>query len=193
MGFFADRPRPAVVEPASSEIEFLGSGMLPRRRVLPGQVATRIVVFHTSAAVLVFDHFEVYPTGVGFRANLQLRDSSVRLDDLVLYGAYPWSSSDEPPEEFLRLGVVFSDGSSWSNIDFVEFGEDRPGPTLEFLDGAGGAGSWTMNVWISPLPPDGELAFIAEWPVFGIAETRATIDAAELRRAADRVEELWPS
>jgi hypothetical protein len=45
-------------------------------------------------------------------------------------------------------------------------------------------------VW--PLPPAGTLAFVCEWPLRGIVETRAEIDAAPILEAAGRAEVLWP-
>ena len=48
-----------------------------------------------------------------------------------------------------------------------------------------------MNQWLGPLPPEGPLTFIAEWPKFGISETSASVDGAAIRAAADDVEGLW--
>ena len=84
-----------------------------------------MVVFRTADAVLVIDHFEAYRDGVGFRVNLQVREPSDRIDDLFFYESYSWSRPGEPPDDFLRLGVVFSDGSTWSNIDSPPAGEAR--------------------------------------------------------------------
>ena len=48
-----------------------------------------------------------------------------------------------------------------------------------------------MNQWLWPLPPDGPLTFIAEWPKFGIGETSVSVDGGEIRAAAETVEDLW--
>jgi hypothetical protein len=163
--------------------------------MLPGQVAARAVLFHTADAVLVFDHFDVYRHGIRFRIELQLRERNEQVED------WPWEPFEALrrarggglPDELLRLGVVFSDGSRWSNIDARTAGiEPASGPTLEFLDGGGSEIDWNANAWLAPIPPAGPLTFIAEWPLYGIAETQVTIDAAELTQAADRVEDLWP-
>ncbi len=104
------------------------------------------------------------------------------------------------PDEFMRLGVAFADGSGWSNFDahastgWASFPmpPQRPGGPLLVPRGAGGGdGGWHMNQWLWPLPPDGPLTFIAQWPAFDVEETSVVVDAGELRRAADRSEVLW--
>jgi hypothetical protein len=41
-------------------------------------------------------------------------------------------------------------------------------------------------------PPTGPLEFVCEWPAFGVAETRAVIDAQLVLDAAGRSTRLWP-
>jgi hypothetical protein len=49
---------------------------------------------------------------------------------------------------------------------------------------AGGGGRWSYKFWVSPLPPEGPVTFVCEWPAFDIEETyrelegRRFIDAA---------------
>lgn len=168
----------------------------PPRGVLPGYAPTRAVVFRTDEAILIAGRFDVYRTGVEFTLELQVRNEDEIYD-------VPWelqhrhglrrSADGELPEEFLRLGVLYADGSSWSNVDaFVMPGSEPPaGPLMMSRGGGGGGGSWTMNQWLWPLPPEGPLTFIAEWPKYGIVECSAAVDAGEIRAAAARVEDLW--
>jgi hypothetical protein len=191
VGFFESEPRPEPVADRDFETYIIDVGAPPP--MMPGQVAARAVLFHTADAVLVFDHFDVYRHGIRFRIELQLREGNDQVED------WPWQPFEAMrrargslPDDLLRLGVVYSDGSSWSNIDSRPMGtEPAPGPTLEFLDGGGSETEWNANVWLASIPPEGLVTFVAEWPLYGIAETRATIDAAELRQAAGRVEDLW--
>jgi hypothetical protein len=46
--------------------------------------------------------------------------------------------------------------------------------------------------WVWPLPPEGSLAFVCEWPIADIPETRTEIDSALLRDAAADAAILWP-
>ena len=46
--------------------------------------------------------------------------------------------------------------------------------------------------WMWPLPPAGPLDFVCEWLAFGIAESRAGIDARLILDTARRSVRLWP-
>jgi hypothetical protein len=192
VGFFDDRPRRPIVETSGPGTVSVDS--IPTRRVLPGLVTTRVIVFRTEVAVLVLDRFEVYRDIVMLRCNLRLRDyARLPIDGIPLRDSFEWWAGEDPPDEFLRLAIVFSDGSAWSNIDFVRVdAPPAPGPRFHFGSGGGGGGSWTMDAWIEPIPPEGPLTFVAEWPSCGIPETRAMMEASELRQAARLVEEFWP-
>ena len=102
---------------------------------------------------------------------------------------------DELSDDFLRLGVVYADGSSWSNDDAVFPSDDQPpaSPFLMSRGGGGGGDSDATNQWLWPLPPEGPLTFVAEWPRFAVPESTASVDAGELRRAAELAQDLWPT
>ena len=58
---------------------------------------------------------------------------------------------------------------------------------------SGGTGRrWDGNFWVHPLPPDGPVTFVASWPEYGAAETRAGLDGTVIRAAAARAVVLWP-
>ena len=50
----------------------------------------------------------------------------------------------------------------------------------------------TFELQTVPRRPPGSLTFACEWPALGIPLTRVEIDAALVRRAADRAQLLWP-
>ena len=122
MGFFAGRPRIVATEHADErrfEPEWFG----PPSGVLPGYVPTRAVVFRTEQAILLVGRFDVYRTGVEFTIEVQVRDIDADDDELM---DVPWErhgrrrrpEPDDPlPDQFMRFGIVFADGSSWSNLD----------------------------------------------------------------------------
>ena len=66
------------------------------------------------------------------------------------------------------------------------------GPVLYPFAGGGGPHSFVSRWWTWPLPPAGPLEFVCEWPAFGIAESRAGIDAQLILDAARRSVRLWP-
>jgi hypothetical protein len=94
-----------------------------------------------------------------------------------------------------RFGLQYSDGAqvAWSN------GGSRPehdaapaGPVLYPFAGGGGPLSFITRWWAWPLPPAGPLEFVCAWPTFGIAESRAVVDAQPILDAVGRSVQLWP-
>lgn len=94
-----------------------------------------------------------------------------------------------------RFGMQLADGTKVLG----QHGPHRPGPDAEPTEpilhpymGGGGPHTFFSRWWAWPLPPKGPLEFVSEWPVFGIAETRAGIDAELILDAAGRSIRLWP-
>jgi hypothetical protein len=52
-------------------------------------------------------------------------------------------------------------------------------------------GGWHASQWVWPLPPPGPVAFVCEWPVAGIPESRAEIDAQVILDAASRAQVIF--
>jgi hypothetical protein len=65
---------------------------------------------------------------------------------------------------------------------------------MESRSGSGSDKRYEQTWWAWPVPDedDGVLSFVCEWPAYDISETRYEIDAAEIRRAAERARPLWP-
>ncbi len=113
----------------------------------------------------------------------------------MAWQASPAHDWPDPPWELaaarrsFRFGLQLSDGSKVIG----RHGGRRPdhdceptGPILwPFLAG-GGPRSHFSRWWAWPLPPSGPLECVCEWPTFGIAETRAGIDAQLILDAARR-------
>lgn len=188
MSFFDDiefpdpPPRPVVERPPWSE---------PPRGVLPGYSSQRAVIFKSDDALLVVDRFLAYPTGFEFTLSLFLRGPSDETVDM------PWElhrpGRSHLPEDFLRFGLQFGDGSKWTNLVWRHPlpNEDPVGPVVVGRGGGGGGDTWEMGYWVWPLPPEGDLTFVASWPVRGIPESRAVVDAGEIRARAEDAETIW--
>jgi hypothetical protein len=105
----------------------------------------------------------------------------------VLAAPEGWRGVDRAAEISLQL----SDGTKVIG----DRPHDRSEPTGPILRSAGGGGTANRQIaqwWAWPLPPPGPLEFICQWPTFGIAETRAIIDAQLIIDAARRSVRLWP-
>jgi hypothetical protein len=93
-----------------------------------------------------------------------------------------------------RFGLQFSDGgkAAGSPGGRPDRDSEPAGPVLYPFAGGGGPHSFVSRWWTWPLPPAGPLEFVCEWPAFGIAESRAGIDAELILEAAMRSIRLWP-
>ena len=103
---------------------------------------------------------------------------------------------DPLPDDFLRFGIQFGDGSKWTNLDWQMPRPEKgvpDGPVVMGRGGGGGGDFWEMDYWMWPLPTDGPLAFVASWPVYEVPESTAAIDGTELRRCAEAAEVIWPT
>jgi hypothetical protein len=58
--------------------------------------------------------------------------------------------------------------------------------------GGGSPRSSLSRWWVWPLPPAGPLEFVCEWPLLGIPESRAGLDAQSILDAAGQSIRLWP-
>jgi len=191
MSFFdVPAPPPEPLPPERPRPPWLSS----RRGVLPGYSPQRATVFTTDRAVLFVDRFRLYPTGIMFSLNLLLRE---RTEDP---SGWPWQfhsgrRPDPLPDDFLRFGVLFGDGSKWTNLDVgrPDPGKKPDGPFVMEQGGGGGGDWWDQDYWMWPLPSEGPLTFVASWPAYGVGESSAEVDGTELRRCAEAAETIWPS
>lgn len=169
----------------------------PPRGVVPGQSTQHVVLFGTDRALLTIRHFEVYKTGVEFLIDLQVKPNSYDLYET------PWElqsrsrrhqrSLDDLPDEFLRLGFSFADGTTWTNLahTYPKFDETPEQPVIIGRGGGGGGDRWSMGYWMWPLPPAGDVVVHAAWPLFDVDEVSAVIDGTELRQQAEHVQRFW--
>jgi hypothetical protein len=163
---------------------------------LPGRLPSDFVLASTGDhAVLVAD-IACYPSGFGFEVRTVGRyyddedDPDAHFD---LMSMRRRSSGAELPPALLRFGIAFSDGRKATTLNAPQWGRDSegPGPNLHITGGGGGGSTWTCEMWVTPLPPDGPVAFVCEWPAFGIGETRRSIPGARIRRAAERARPVF--
>lgn len=210
VGFFESRstlPVPATVPP----IEW------PSEDILPGVVAEEMLLGRSASAAVAVGRFLGYPTGFGFTLMVRLVEPptrvavglvepparvafrtphrSFRFDDTGFPHSLSWgrqrrrAGQEDLPADLLRVGVVFGDGRTVTNLDAEGVGTGAPAGALNAqleLIGGGGPRQWDFQVWVQPLPPPGPLGLVCEWPAKGMHTWRAEIDAARLLEAAGR-------
>lgn len=176
-------PRPAWMKPEAA---------------LAGVVAEDLLLARTDQAAIAITGLLAYRTGFEFVLSAVLRREDRRGRIFGPGAHHYWSGrdNDEPlPAEFLRFGLQFADGSVATNLDrrpFVPPDSQPAGPVLLADGGGGGSRRYDMRYWVWPLPPPGRVAFVCEWPVYTIPESRADIDAQLIMDAAARAIQLWP-
>jgi hypothetical protein len=170
-------------------------------------VPEAIVVGRSENGVVALSHVLAYSTGVQFdfvgRA-VGIKQSRVHA---MFHAQHNFGMSDDesPTDEFLRIGLEFSDGVRVSNLssDWWRGGADDTepeGPVFHHASGGGGgmsgthgAVSMSPSYWLWPLPPAGPLRVWCEWPVVGIDLVSAEIDASSIVAAAARTVPLQTS
>jgi hypothetical protein len=158
-------------------------------------LAERIAV--TPQVALVLTSARVFREGVEFRVDRRHRrgDLSERDWQLAQWDFHgPWARRETGR---LRYGVALGDGSkALLDEPGPGFGLERPtGYSLRQSDssGSGSEAFYLTNdgLWLWPLPPEGPLELVAEWPAQGIPETRVVLDGGALRAVAAGVTRVW--
>jgi hypothetical protein len=160
-------------------------------------VPLNLLLARTSTAAVRVQHLVAFPTGFEFEVVAQFRSAGRPWDPMHGIAGLRGRSGDEYgvlSDEHLRIGIQFADGRKATNVGppmwFVPEGSEGP-----MLHPGGGGATETMahtTYWAWPLPPPGPLAFVCEWPKFGIELTRQEIDGEVLVAAAAQAIELWP-
>jgi hypothetical protein len=172
--------------------------------VVGGVVLVELIVARNDRAAVFVTRLAAFPAGFEFDLELLTRER-MRLAgrfDLIDRGDEPGS---EPPPEVVRFGIEFSDGRRTTSLGGMTSGatyglvadadDDAPDPRTEIMMNPGGGGGGERRsyetYWVWPLPPDGPVRFVCEWPEFGIAESSVEIDGSTIRGAADRATPVW--
>jgi hypothetical protein len=166
--------------------------------VLGGVVALGLIAARSKDAAVWLESATAFPTGVQFRIEVRWR---AEVQNLAMRAAtrHVLPAGEELPPELFRAGFELPDGSTatWLGaagaVAAISLRPDeRPkGPVLRPGGGGGGNRRWSQDLWPWPLPPEGRLEFVCEWPALGIELTRAALDSGQIREAAKRCERLW--
>lgn len=182
-------PPPPFSGPPDSEL----GATVPLRKVLASNHATVIALTDCAA----------YSNGFEFLLTVRSRDD---IDHRLLGFGPPRPPGAKEPDSLFRITVRFADGRSASSdqrgpgvevMDYYSAKRDglEPklpiGPLLLPRSGGGGGKRWDFKYWVWPLPPEGNLTLMCEWPARGISLTEHELDGAAIRRAGESSTELW--
>jgi hypothetical protein len=171
------RPPPWIAPPAN----YLGSA-----------VPLRLLLARTDSVVVAVERATAYPMGVDLTLVVRRRSAGRTALEQPPMG-FHHQLGGKLSDELLRFGVQFADGNKATSLGGIPRPHDKEphGPVLTPHGGGGGGGRWDFGFWLYPLPPQGSLAFVCEWPDEGVALSRVEVDAAPIRDAAEKAEKLW--
>jgi hypothetical protein len=185
MGFFDDLPAPAPAPPRRHH------PWEPPEAEFPGIVPIRtLLLVRTDQAAVAVTGLSAFSAGIEIFLTARIRPSAGQPGEHLPGDPHDPAAS----RRSFRFGLQFSDGGKAAGSPGGRRDRDSEpaGPVLYPIAGGGGPHSFVSRWWSWPLPPAGPLEFVCEWPAFGIAESRAGIDAELILDAAGRSVSLWP-
>lgn len=169
----------------------------PPDHVLPATVPIERIVAENDKVAIYLACLSAYPAGFDFDVFAIARDEWIELDPFSFDHQYEAERTGEIPPGQLRLGFLFGDGSKAFNTGdrFDWEGEFESAPDKPVMSGQGRGrsenGRWHSSLWVWPLPPDGQMEFICEWPAADIPLTRCELDAQQIIAAASRAQHFF--
>lgn len=190
--------------------------------VIGGVLPLECVLARNDHLVIVVTEAVAYRDGVEFPLRLRARRrpgmSRAQWSDISRgmwgYDAFGWHE-DEPadgpdrlaetgarhPDELLRFGIRFADGTQVTTVDERATGPDawhspRPDGPVLVLDERGGGGSGETidsdrTLWLWPLPVPRPFELAVEWPLLGVDLTFTSLDGEAIVAAAARARPFW--
>lgn len=144
-----------------------------------------LALAESERAVVSLQSVRSYPEGLTFEIDIQFIDDSP-----------PPGPDDSPPrnleprdvDEVVHVSVVFSDGPAASNEDRWDRRSVPDSPVLVTEGGSGHFGQherhYTIEGWLWPLPPPGDLVWVVQAHTIGLARTETIVDADVARTAS---------
>lgn len=182
MGFFDDIPRTQPPDPEEWDDE---PGLW-----IGGVVPLELLVAHTEKAAVVVHGLSAFPDGFKLLVTSTVR-KGVKVDDLPW--ADRWHHGPHLPSDGLRFGLVWPDGGRATNVELFmgRVPDQTPTCGLEHNGGGGGGRTYEQGYWAWPLPAEGDLTVVVDWPEVDVPETRTVLDGGLLREAATRAHAVW--
>lgn len=169
---------------------------------LPILVAAPEILAATEHVAVAVAGVAVYSDGIELRIERRLRRNGLALREWnELTGAFmehmPYGSAD--PGGRFRVGLVLADGTKVTDASPFFGGGDPMAEPGEYMlsrreqGGGGGAHAYSTadHLWLWPLPPDGSIDVVMQWPTLGIGETRVRIDVGAVSELSTRARPFW--
>ena len=150
-------------------------------------VPISLLLVRTEEVAVVVTKVIAYPAGFTFDVVCVSRSWRPRVP------LQPWSppGRDDSHPSVLRFGLRFADGSRVTNLDVRKGGSPEAGPLLRPTGGFGADRTYTLGYWCEPLPPEGPMSFVCEWPQYQIPVTQGEVDGGQIRALSRRATPIW--
>ena len=169
----------------------------PPQDELPALYAISELIASTDRVAIALVGARAYSDGVEFIIERRLRRGDIPFAQwqqvhTEFVGHWPGTSWDDQ----LQWGLVLSDGQRL-HLDPLNFplAETPTGHVLSRTGGSGGGGSTHYSVsdglWLWPLPTEGPIELVMQWPAYNIPETHIALDSTPIRQLATRTRPLW--
>jgi len=204
VNFFDDFPKPEPME-RPRNVKFVQPPWLgPPQDELPVVLNIGQFLHRSSTRVLAVKSVEVYSTGCSFQLGWVIRHGEESYEEWTTLHAsvFQHGPGMGPTSADLQLlfGVQLADGTSARTGIYgwgVPMNHDKQpeAPALTFR-GGGGSGnddevSASGNLWLWPLPADGELRLLAQWKGLDIDECSIAFDGSNFSQAAADAQNFW--
>ncbi|MFI7700406.1 hypothetical protein [Nonomuraea sp. NPDC049480] len=169
-----------------------------------------LVVARNPNVAITLPTIQAFSNGCLMNVDIVMKRRTLSPDDFqaLQLSVYPHmvtgASSGRLPDNLLRFGVRFADGTKATTIgqrfDRTEIPQDPPpGPRLSWLfggmsmrSGDEDAGVVSVDLWLWPSPPRETFELGVEWPAGGIELSIVELDGAAIASAAQRSVPYWP-
>jgi hypothetical protein len=150
----------------------------------------------TERVALILTIARVYSNGVELVVERRIRRGSTGRREWLEMQSRMHDHYGRFDPERLRYGVVLGDGQKLI-LDLPPglYGVTPEKHSLTLTRGNGGGSedfyTFEDGMWLWPLPPEGPLEVVAQWPAFGVPESHVVLDSAPLRGLASRARKVW--
>lgn len=145
---------------------------------------------------LILTMARVYSNGVEFVIDRRVRRGNASRREWREMQSGIHSHFERFDPDRVRYGMVLGDGQHLiCDVAPGMYGVTPEKHSLNPSGGGGGGGDdhyrFDDGMWLWPLPPEGPIEIVAQWPALGIPESHVVLDSAPLRELASRARPVW--
>lgn len=168
----------------------------PSDSELPALFPIGETIASTGTVALILTMARVYSDGVEFVIDRRIRRGGATRREWAEMQSAIHSHFAHFDSGRVRYGVVLGDGQQLiADLAPGMYGVTPEKHSLTRSGGVGGGGEDTYRfddgMWLWPLPPEGPLEVVVQWPAFDIPESHVVLDSAPLLALAAQARPVW--